>query len=140
MLSARNILKIQITKVESSPIISLVTAKLENNKTIKSLITTESVDDLNLKINDNAIAVFKANSVIVSKNECATRLSSANELNGKIVSIKNGSVYSIIEINCNGILITASITNDSANKMDLNISDNVNVLIKASDIFIGIKE
>lgn len=140
MLSARNILKIQITKVESSPIISLVTAKLENNKTIKSLITTESVADLNLKINDNAIAVFKANSVIVSKNECATRLSSANELNGKIVSIKNGSVYSIIEINCNGILITASITNDSANKMDLNISDNVNVLIKASDILIGIKE
>ncbi|WP_267523338.1 TOBE domain-containing protein [Campylobacter sp. MG1] len=140
MLSARNILKVNIVDIKSDLITSLVYAKLENSKKIKALITTDSVKDLDLKSGDNAIMVFKANSVIISKNECAIRLSSANELHGKIINITNGAVYSIIDIDCNGIKITASITNESVKNMNLQISDSVNVLIKASNILVGIEE
>lgn len=140
MLSARNIIKANIVDIKSDLVNSLVYAKLENNKQFKALITTDSAKDLNLKSDDNIIMVFKANSVIISKDECAIRLSSANELNGKIININNGAVYSIIEVDCNGIKITASITNESAKNMNLQTNDNVNVLIKASNVLVGIKE
>lgn len=140
MLSARNILKVNIIDIKSDLITSLVYAKLENGKKFKALITTDSVKDLDLKSGDNAIMVFKANSVIISKNECAIRLSSANELHGKIINITNDAVYSIIDIDCNSIKITASITNESVKNMNLQISDSVNVLIKASNILVGIEE
>lgn len=140
MLSSRNIINAKIFDVKKSDVVSLIYAKLENNKTFKALITTDSANDLQLKANDDVVMVFKAGSVIISKNECCIRTSSANELNGVVKHINKGSVYVIIDVDCNGVLITASITMESFTKMQLEINDNVNVLIKATNVMVGIKE
>lgn len=132
MLSSRNIINAKIFDVKKSDVVSLIYAKLENNKTFKALITTDSANDLQLKANDDVVMVFKAGSVI--------RTSSANELNGIVKHINKGSVYVIIDVDCNGVLIAASITMESFTKMQLEINDNVNVLIKATNVMVGIKE
>ncbi len=140
MLSSRNILNAKIVDVKTSELITLVYAKLENNKPFKALITSDSANELNLKPNNNALMIFKAGSVVIAKNECRVRTSSANELNGNIKNIKEGSVYTIVDVDCNGVMVTASITMDSFTKMALKIGDNVNVLIKATNVMVGIVE
>ena len=140
MLSSRNILNAKIVDVKTSELITLVYAKLENNKPFKALITSDSANELNLKPNNNALMIFKAGSVVIAKNECRVRTSSANELNGNIKNIKEGSVYAIVDVDCNGVMVTASITMDSFIKMALKIGDNVNVLIKATNVMVGIVE
>lgn len=140
MLSSRNILNAKIIDVKTSELITLVYAKLENNKPFKALITSDSANELNLKPNNNALMIFKAGSVVIAKNECRVRTSSANELNGNIKNIKEGSVYAIVDVDCNGVMVTASITMDSFTKMALKIGDNVNVLIKATNVMVGIVE
>lgn len=140
MLSSRNILNVKIVDVKTSELISLVYAKLENNKIFKALITSDSAKELKLKPNNNALMIFKAGSIVVAKNDCKVKTSSANELNGNIKSIQEGSVYVVIDIDCDGILLTASITMQSYEKMKLKIGDNVNVLIKATNVMVGIKE
>lgn len=140
MLSSRNILNAKITNVNTVGLVSLIQVKLDNGKTFKALITSDSAKDLDLKENDKALMIFKAGSVIVAKNECKVRTSSANELQGKIKSIKEGSVYVILDVDCNEVVITASITIDSFNKMALKLNDTVNVLIKATNVMVGISE
>lgn len=140
MLSSKNVLNAKIIDVKTQGLISLIYAKLDNDKSFKAMITSDSANDLGLKPNSNAIMIFKANSVIVAKNECSIRTSCSNELNGKVISINEGSVYAIVDVDCLGVVITASITKESLNKMQIKLNDNVNVLIKATNVVVGIKE
>lgn len=140
MLSSKNILKAKINSVNTQGLFSLVSARLENNKNLQAFISSNSFKHLELKKGQFILMIFKASAVIVSKNECAIRSSCENELNGKIVKITQGLVQVLIEIDCLGVIISAMITKDSYEYMQLALNDNVNVLINSSSIILGIKE
>lgn len=64
-LSARNKLKGKILKVDEGLITAKVTLDLGNNNIITSIISKDSISDLNLKEGDTAFAVIKSTEVLV---------------------------------------------------------------------------
>lgn len=66
-LSARNQLKGRITAVAKGATTSHVRIDIGGGVIVTSSITNEAVDELGLKVGDEAIAVIKASDVMVAK-------------------------------------------------------------------------
>ena len=66
-LSARNQLKGQIIAATKGQTTAHVRIDIGNGVIVTSSITNEAVDDLGLKIGDEAIAIIKASDVMVAK-------------------------------------------------------------------------
>jgi molybdopterin-binding protein len=65
-LSARNVLKGKVEAVDKGPISASVKIKIEAGE-VTATITKESVDDLEIKVGDEVLAVIKATEVMVGK-------------------------------------------------------------------------
>ena len=66
-LSARNQLKGKVVDVRKGTTTAHVRIDLGHGVVVTASITNEAVDDLGLKIGDEAIAVIKASDVMVAK-------------------------------------------------------------------------
>jgi molybdopterin-binding protein len=66
-LSARNQIKGRIVEVSKGQTTALVRIDIGNGVVITSSITNEAVDELNLRVGDEALAVIKASDVMVLK-------------------------------------------------------------------------
>jgi molybdopterin-binding protein len=66
-LSARNQIKGRIIEVSKGQTTALVRIDIGNGVVITSSITNEAVDELNLRVGDEALAVIKASDVMVLK-------------------------------------------------------------------------
>ena len=66
-LSARNQIKGRITGIKTGATTSHVRIDIGGGVTIVSSITNEAVDELGLKVGDEAYAVIKASDVMVGK-------------------------------------------------------------------------
>ena len=65
-ISARNVLKGKVVKVEKGAVNSEVVLELPGGVTIVSIITNSSVESLGLMVGKGAFAVIKASSVMVA--------------------------------------------------------------------------
>jgi molybdopterin-binding protein len=66
------------------------------------------------------------------------KLSARNQLEGKIVDVRKGQTTAHVRIDVgNGIVITASITNEAVDDLGLMVGDDAVAVIKASDVMIG---
>ena len=62
------------------------------------------------------------------------KLSARNALHGKIQQVHKGVTTTIVKVDIgNGIDVTSSITNESADELDLKPGDAVTAIIKSSD-------
>jgi molybdopterin-binding protein len=68
-LSTRNLLKGKVTEVEKGIITAKVKIRIEAPAMITAVITKEAVDELSIKQGDNVMAMVKATSVSVAKEE-----------------------------------------------------------------------
>jgi len=66
-ISARNQLKGKITKVTKDNIVTSVEVEVTSPVKITSVITSNSADELNLKVGDNVSAIVKATEVMIGK-------------------------------------------------------------------------
>jgi molybdopterin-binding protein len=66
-LSARNILKGKVTAVQKGQTTAHVKIEIAKGVAVTASITNEAVDDLALKVGDEASAVIKASDVMVAK-------------------------------------------------------------------------
>jgi molybdopterin-binding protein len=66
-LSARNQLKGTVTAIEKGPVSAKVKIDVGNGVFVTSSITTESVDDLNLAVGDEVVAIIKSSDVMIGK-------------------------------------------------------------------------
>ena len=67
MLSARNQLKGKIVGIQKGQTTAHVRIDIGGGAVITSSITNEAVDELKLKVGDDAMAIIKASDVIVGK-------------------------------------------------------------------------
>jgi molybdopterin-binding protein len=67
------------------------------------------------------------------------KLSARNVLKGKITKVTRGATTAHILIDTNGAIITASITNESADALHLKEGMNAAAIIKSSDVIVGIE-
>jgi molybdopterin-binding protein len=67
------------------------------------------------------------------------KLSARNQIKGKILEVKKGAttVHVLVEI-APGTVITSSITNESVDELGLKVGGAATVVIKASDVMIGV--
>jgi molybdopterin-binding protein len=66
-LSARNQIKGKVVEVRKGTTTAHVRIDIGNGVVITSSITNEAVDDIGLRVGDEAIAVIKASDVMVAK-------------------------------------------------------------------------
>lgn len=66
------------------------------------------------------------------------KLSARNKLKGKIVDVKKGATTAHVKIEVGGQVITAAITNESAEELGLASGKEAYAVIKASDVMIGV--
>jgi molybdopterin-binding protein len=65
-------------------------------------------------------------------------LSARNTLKGKVIDLKKGQTTSHIKIDIGGgNVLTASITNEAVDELNLNVGDDAWGIIKASDVMVG---
>ena len=64
-ISARNQLKGKITGINEGAVNSIVTIDIGGGNVITSTISKNAVEELNLKVGDEAYAIIKATSVMV---------------------------------------------------------------------------
>lgn len=68
-LSARNHVKATVEKVDEGAIMANVKLKIEAPDTITSVITKESIKDLDIKNGDEVIVIIKSTEVMIGKEE-----------------------------------------------------------------------
>ena len=66
-LSARNQIKGKVVEVRKGATTAHVRIDIGNGVVVTSSITNEAVDDLGVRVGDDAIAVIKASDVMVAK-------------------------------------------------------------------------
>ena len=137
-ISTRNQLNVEITEVRTGAVNSLISAKLAGSEVLKATVTVDSEKGLDLKVGKKAIFLFKASSIIVSKDD-SIKLSATNQIKGTISEIKDGAVNAEVIIDVNGSKISAIITRESVSSLALKAGDKVTAIIKATQIIVGVK-
>jgi molybdopterin-binding protein len=67
------------------------------------------------------------------------KLSARNQIKGKVVEVKKGATTAHVRVEiAPGQIITASITNEAVDELGLKSGDAAIVVIKASDVMIGV--
>ena len=66
------------------------------------------------------------------------KLSARNRLKGKIIEVKKGATTAHVRIDIGGRIITAAITNESADELELAAGKEAYAVIKASDVMIAV--
>jgi molybdate transport system regulatory protein len=66
-LSARNKIKGTITEVKTGSVMAKVAVKIADGTVINSMITIDSVEDMNLKVGDEVFAIVKSTEVMIGK-------------------------------------------------------------------------
>ena len=136
-ISARNQLNVEISEVRTGAVNSLISGKLAGGEVLKATVTVDSEKALDLKVGKKAIFLFKASSVIVSKDD-SIKLSATNQIKGVVSEIKDGAVNAEVIIDANGSKISA-ITRESVHNLALKAGDKVTAIIKATQIIVGVK-
>ena len=139
-ISARNQLNGVITEVKTGAVNSLIVGKTKGGDVLKATVTVDSEKTLDLKAGKEAVFLFKAPNVIISKGENDLRLSAANQLKGKITAVKEGAVNAEISVrSAGGENLSATVTNESVKNLALKKDDEVTAIIKATQIIVGVK-
>ena len=137
-ISARNQIIGTIEKISLGAVNAEIQIKLKSGKSIISIITNNSVENLGLAINDEVVAVVKSNNVLLSTTQNDSQINEINSLKGNVEEINIDSVNAEVVVNIgNEDKIVAIVTINSIENMNLKIGASVDVIIKASDIMIG---
>jgi molybdate transport system regulatory protein len=65
------------------------------------------------------------------------KLSTRNQIRGQVTEVKLGGIMAEITVDIGGQTITAAITRESAENLELAAGDAVTVLIKATEVMLG---
>lgn len=66
------------------------------------------------------------------------RISARNQIPGKVVAVQKGHTTAHVRIDIgNGVVLTASITNESVDDLGLVVGDTATAIVKASDVLVG---
>ena len=140
ILSARNQLKATVAAVKAGAVNNEVTLRLEKGTLITSIITSASCESLGLKEGVTAYAVVKASNIMIGEEGGKLRLSARNQLAGTVKAVTEGAVNAEVAVTLDGgEEITSIITMTSAKKLALAPGKKVLVVVKASDVMVGVE-
>ena len=65
------------------------------------------------------------------------RISARNRLKGRVVGIDRGATTAHVRIDVNGAVVTAAITNEAVDELQLKVGEEAYAVVKASDVMVG---
>jgi molybdate transport system regulatory protein len=137
--SARNALRGEISRVVEGAVNSEVGLRLSEGLEITAVLTRRSVEELGLTVGRPAIALIKSSFVLLAKGE-GLRTSARNQIPGEVLSREDGAVTSEITLGVgDGKTITATITVESAQALQVAVGDRVTALIKSSHVILAVE-
>ena len=137
--SARNQFSGKIKSIKHGPVTSEITLVLENGAELVATVTEESCRELGLAEGGIATALIKACNIIVATDLHPMKLSARNQLNGQITHVERGAVNSIVSVDIGGgLILTAGITMQSTETLDLHPGQSVTAIFKAGSVILGV--
>jgi molybdate transport system regulatory protein len=129
-ISARNQIQCSIASLKSKRVNSEILLMLKSGKTLNSIITNTAVEALNLKVEDEVMAIFKSSSVNIVK-----EIGKGNALEGKVIYMNKGkrNVEIILEIGSEETVVAVM----KLEELDLEVGDNAWAVIDERDIMVG---
>ncbi|MGQ3673556.1 TOBE domain-containing protein [Xanthobacter sp. TB0136] len=67
------------------------------------------------------------------------KVSARNAFPGKILEIKKGATTAHVVLDVQGLKVTASITNEAVDDLNLKVGDEATAIVKASDVLVAVK-
>jgi molybdate transport system regulatory protein len=138
-LSIRNQLDGVIQSVARGEVMATVRIALAGGPEITAAITLEAVDDLGLTDGQRVRVLVKSTEVAIATTPLE-HLSIRNRLPGTIANVDHGAVMTIVRVTIDGgQTVTAAITKDGAEDLDLSVGDAVTALIKSTEVSIAVE-
>ncbi|MGE3608293.1 MAG: TOBE domain-containing protein [Bacteriovoracaceae bacterium] len=136
--SARNQFSGKISKIIKGKVNAEITIHIDDHLELIAIIPLSSLLNLGLKNGSIVIAFFGSSSVMIST-ENHLNISARNQFKGIVNRIEKGAVNSEITIDLGSHrTICAMFENDCMQNLQLKLGKDVNVLIKSSNIIIGV--
>jgi molybdopterin-binding protein len=66
------------------------------------------------------------------------KISARNRLKGKVVEVVKGQTTAHVRIDVNGQVVTAAITNEAVDDLDLKVGQEAYAVVKASDVMVAV--
>lgn len=136
--SARNQFQGRVTAVKHGSVNAEVGVDIGAGQVITAIITEDSLTRLGLSEDDDAIAIIKASSVILTT-EPAGKTSARNHLSGTISRLNKGAVNTDVVLDIGGgKSVGAIITNESAEQLGFTEGASAGALFKAPSVILAL--
>ncbi|AWY39638.1 transporter [Pseudomonas putida] len=138
-VSARNVFKGQVSKVQEGAVNAEVSLTLPGGEQLVAVVTMESIRNLGIAAGKEAVALVKAPWVMLMTESSDIRLSARNCLQGKVLSVTDGAVNAevVIEL-AGGSKVYSIVTRDAVTELGLKAGVSATAVIKASHIILGV--
>jgi molybdate transport system regulatory protein len=138
--SARNALGGVVESITDGAVNTEITLRVADGVSITSVITKASVEELRLAVGAPVIALIKSSFVILAAGDQPLRISARNQLMGKVLSRQDGAVNSEIVLELvGGKTLTATLTLESAQALDLKVGEAAVALVKAPHVILAVE-
>ena len=142
--SARNQLYGTVSHITRGSINDEVSLMLPGGHTIVAVLTHESTEALGLAVGTAAFALIKASWVVLFVEDTGgapLKLSARNQLRGVVQNVKRGAVNAEVSLVLDGgAVVTAVVTNQSADSLGLAEGASAVAAFKASSVILGVKD
>ena len=137
--SARNQFQGKVEHITLGPVNAEIKLAISDRDSLIAMVTRESVDHLGLAVGTDAYALIKASFIILAAADENYKTSARNQLYGSITDMRHGPINTEVVIELEGgKSLTAIITENSAEEMELAVGSPVYALIKSSHVILGV--
>ena len=137
-LSIRNQFPATIVAVSTGQVMGTVKARLNGGQEITAAITLEAIHDLGLAEGQPVQILIKSTEVALATSPVAG-LSIRNQIRGTIRTVDHGAVMTTVKVDIGGDeVLTAAITKESAEDLDLAQGQAVTALIKSTEVSLAV--
>ena len=137
--SARNHFSGRVTALKRGAVNDEIEVEIAGGQKLVAIITHESTEALELRLQAEVFALVKSSSIIVMTDMANAKFSARNQLTGIVSRLQPGAVNSEVVITLpGGGSMAAIITHESALALGLTIGGTATGLFKASSVILGI--
>ncbi|HQT02576.1 MAG TPA: TOBE domain-containing protein [Thiotrichales bacterium] len=137
--SARNAFVGQVKTIKHGAVNAEVILALQGGDELVATVTDDSVERMQLKVGSQAWGLIKASWVILALPDASMKTSARNRLCGVVSRLSHGPVNTEVVLQLDGgNTLTAVVTHDSAQELNLAEGKPCCALIKASHVLLGV--
>jgi molybdate transport system regulatory protein len=138
--TARNQFFGRISGVTAGPSTTTVRVALDGGQQVTASLTTEAAQELKVKKGQEALALVKSSEVVLVTDFGGYRLSARNQLAGTVSRVERGAVSSLIGLTLpGGAVVTASVTNDAVDGLDLVVGQQATAVFKTYAVMLAVR-